>query len=417
MPEFKEVVQEKILSSELEVGMYVTELDRPWVETPFAFQGFMIRNQSLIQELQKFCKFVLIDIERSITTPRKKPGAVTSVSTAEPIKESVFRNPKGHLVYPDTVTPEKEIFAARRTHKNALELMQTLAATVRLGEKLNTKQIDKVVDEMVDSIIRNPDAFMWLRNIKEKDAYIYNHSVNVSALAIAFGRYLGLPKNDLKSLAAAGLLFDAGKTKLPDELLEKPTGLTDEELVLMRKHVQFSVELMREIPGLCPETVEAVQHHHERFDGSGYPEGLTDDKISIFGKIIGIADCYDAATSNRCYKVSLCHHAAINDLYQGRGAMFHADLVEQFIQCLGVYPTGSLVELTSCEVGIVIAENRLRRLRPKLMLLLQANKEPYDSSPICDLETKLKGNDGCPLEIRRSVEPDEFGINPKEFFI
>jgi len=295
--------------------------------------------------------------------------------------------------------------------------MRNVVATVRLGEKLNIKQVDKVVDEMVDSIVRNPDAFMWLRHIKEKDNYTYDHSVNVSALAIAFGRHLGLPREDLKSLAVAGLLFDVGKTKLPDELLEKPTTLTDEEWVLMKKHVQFSAELMWETPGISPAAIEAVEHHHERFDGSGYPAGLTDESISVFGKIIGIADCYDAATSERAYRASLSHHAAINDLYHGRDALFQTDLVEQFIQCLGVYPTGSLVELTSGEVGIVVAENRLRRLRPKLMLLLDMKKEPYDSNPICDLTTKLKDDTGRPLEIRRAVEPAEFGIDPGEFFI
>lgn len=417
MSEIKEVVQKRVSSGELEIGMYVTGLDRPWVETPFAFQGFMINDQELIQELRQYCKFVVIDVERSVDPPSRQPGAATPVSRSEPARISLIRNPVGHKVYPDRVPAEKEMPAARRTQKSAVELMQSLAAMVRQGKKFDVRQIDKVVDEMVDSIVRNPDAFMWLRHIKEKDTYTYNHSINVSALAIAFGRYLGLPKDDLKSLAVAGLLFDAGKTRLPKELLEKPASLTDDEMTLMKTHVQFSVELMRELPKVCPAAIEAVQQHHERFNGSGYPDGLSDEAISIFAKIIGIADCYDAATSDRYYRVSLTHHAAINDLYHGRNEMFQADLVEQFIQCLGVYPTGSLVELTSGEVGIVVAENRLRRLRPRLMLLLKPDKEPYRDYPVCDLAKILKDNTGVPLEIRRTVEPDEFGIDPKEFFL
>ena len=398
--------------------MYVSRLDRPWLETPFLFQGFEIRDQSEVAELQRHCRYVFIDIERGEPAKRYMDASkTTQAQRTERELERLCRVPTAQPVYPDLTSVEDELAPARVSHARACERIGSILDDVRSGRKLNVAAAEQAVNHMIESILRNPDAFMWLTKLKNKDSYAYAHSIDACALAITFGRHLGLPKTELKQVAVGTLLFDIGKMKLPEGLLEKPGRLTEEEFALMQEHVAHSVNLMADTKDISPTSIEVAYSHHERHNGSGYPRGLTSERTSVYGKIAAIVDCYDAITSDRPYSVAVSPHEAIRSLYQWRNIDFQEELVEQFIQCLGVYPTGTLVELNTGQVGIVLSQNRVRRLRPKVMLVLNADKHNYDIAPTIDLMLEDADRQGRILEISRSLDPGSFGIDPTAYFL
>ncbi len=292
-----------------------------------------------------------------------------------------------------------------------METVDSIFAQVSLGGALDVVKVKQSVDPMIDSISRNPDACIWLARMKQQDTYTYQHSVGASIWAVALGRQLGLPRPDLRSLAVGGLLFDIGKLRVNPQLLGATRSLTDEEFVELRSHVSLGVEMIRDSGLMNHDVLDMVTHHHERHDGSGYPGGLSGDNIPVFARIAAIVDCYDAITSHRSYARAIPPSAAIKKMYEWRDVEFQAELVEEFIQAVGIYPAGTLVELTSGEIAVVVAEYRTRRLRPKVMVLLDANKQPCMEVKVVDLLSEKLTQDGRPLEIRSSLEPEAYGID------
>lgn len=322
--------------------------------------------------------------------------------------------PKRDNVYKDTAAVEEELALAKEIQKQVSETVTGMMQQVQVGKTLKLAIIHNVVSSMMESILRNPDAFTWLTQLKSKDEYTYIHAIDSCALAMTFGRHLGLPRENLFNLGLGALLFDVGKMKLPEGLLTKPGQLSTEEMQVMKKHVGYGVEIVSKMQGTGMEVIDMVGTHHERFDGSGYPMGARGTGIPMFGRIAGILDCYDAMTSDRSYRKAVSPHHALRVLYSGCNTAFQEELVEQFIQCLGVYPTGSLVEMVSGEVGIVISQNRVRRLRPKIMLILDHAKVALQSFETVDLD---RDSVGKKLEIARSLDPGSYGIDPKEYYL
>lgn len=413
--EFTGVVERKVDSQYLKTGMYVSRLDRPWIETPFPFQGFYIRAVKDIQRLQRYCRFVYIDTERGAAAARYlRPDDDRAVAREV---RAICSNATIKSRYRKTESFESELQMAREQHSKLRHLVRNVMDDVRAGRKIGAVSVRHAVAGMIESILRNPDAFLWLARLKEADTYTYDHAIGCCTLAVAFGRHLGFSKADLMRLAVGTLLFDIGKMKLPQSLFSHSGPLSQREFELMKEHVGYSVELMQETKGMDPVAIDIAMHHHERHDGSGYPGGLSNGQIPVYGQIAGLVDCYDAITSDRPHQPALSPHAAVNKLYQWRNVDFQDALVEQFIQCLGVYPTGTIVELTNGQVGIVLVQNKIRRLRPKVMLVLDANKDRYDIAPTVDLMTENEDNDGAKLEIKGALSPGAYGIDPKEFYI
>ena len=408
-------MERKVDSQYLKTGMYVSRLDRPWIETPFPFQGFYIRAIKDIQRLRRYCRFVYIDTERGVPADRylKADDDRKVVRQVQAICAKTTASER----YQRTESFESELQMAREQHDKLGHLVRNVMDDVRAGRKIGALSVRQTVAGMIESILRNPDAFLWLARLKEADTYTYDHAIGCCTLAVALGRHLGFSKADLMRLAVGTLLFDIGKMKLPQALLSHPGALSSREFELVKQHVGYSVALMREAKGMDPMAIEVALHHHERHDGSGYPGGLSNGHIPVFGQIAGLVDCYDAITSDRPHQRALSPHAAVNQLYQWRNVDFQDALVEQFIQCLGVYPTGTLVELTSGQVGIVLVQNRVRRLRPKVMLVLDEDKNRYGIAPTVDLMTESEDNDGAKLEIQSALPPGAYGIDPKEFYI
>jgi HD-GYP domain-containing protein (c-di-GMP phosphodiesterase class II) len=288
---------------------------------------------------------------------------------------------------------------------------------VREGKKPNVAQLRDSVAEMESSIIRNPDAFMLLRSLQERDTYTYSHCIDSSVMAIAFARHLGLPKDQISDLGLGALLADVGKMRISPTLLTAARRLSGAELEQVRTHVAHSVNIMEELPGMSAPIISIASTHHERFDGSGYPNGLSGDQVPLMGYIAGLVDWFDALTSDRPYGNAESLQTVVQMLYQCRNASFPGELVERFIQMLGVYPVGTLVELSTGEVGIVIGQNRLRRLRPKVMLVLDSEKKPLHVNPVRDLLSETTAEDGSELTVLTSLSPGAYGISPQDYFL
>ena len=393
--------------SELKPGMYVSGLDRPWLEVPFPVQGFRIETAEDVLRIQKYCQYVYVDSTKSVLS-----SGITHKAPSRPrrTKEQIFEGRK-LKVYADSTTWTEEFPRAKAAVETLTGAVDSIFEQAVRGSVLDVVKVKQSVDPMIDSISRNPDACIWLARLKQQDTYTYQHSVGAAIWAVALGRQLGLPRPDLRSLAIGGLLFDIGKLRLNPELLGTPRSLTDAEFGELRGHVGLGVDMIRDSGLMNKDVLDMVAHHHERHDGSGYPNGLSGDAIPVFARIAAIVDCYDAITSHRSYSRAIPPSAAIKKLYEWRDLEFQGELVEEFIQAVGIYPAGTLVELSSGEVAVVVAEYRTRRLRPKVMVLLDANKEACLKVRMIDLMSEKTTADGRPLEITNSLEPEAYGID------
>ncbi len=406
------IIREKISISKLQIGMYVCELDRPWLETSYPLQGFFLETESDIEALLHFCKFVYIDVRRSAESELRQINDNLQPKFSKKDQQHIYR-----VKYQDCVTMEHEIPPASAQFKAMSINIENLINNLTKGKKLDLKKIKESTKQMVESVIRNPDAILWLMRLKQSDDYMYKHSLRCSILAIAFGRQLGLAKRQLNNLAIGAALMDIGKLKLPKTLINRPGKLLDDEFEMIQDHVRLGLEMISASGQDSKEIIDMVATHHERMNGKGYPNGLKGQDIPLFGRIAAIVDCYDAISSTRAYAAALSPGEAIKKLYEWRKIDFHPALVEVFIQALGIYPAGSLVELSTGEVGMVMSEYRSRRLHPKIMLILDQNKCLNKEFPTIDLYEATQTEDGKKINIQQSLEPGSYGIDPSELFL
>ncbi|RLA57997.1 MAG: HD-GYP domain-containing protein [Gammaproteobacteria bacterium] len=398
----------KIFSPDLETGMYVSSLDRPWLETPFSLQGFQLESEEDVLRLQEYCQYVYIDSSKSV----QDPAIIRRKVRNRPRKsnQQLFSN-RTLKTYKDGSDWGEEYPRAQVAVQALSEGIDEIFGRLAEGGSLDMVRAKKSVEPMIDSISRNPDACIWLARMKQEDQYTYQHSLGASIWAVALGRQLGLPKSDLRSLAIGGLLFDVGKLGVDPELLNTQQPLTDDEFQRVRDHVKLGVEMIEGSGLMNQDVIDMITYHHERHDGSGYPEGIRGDNIPVFARIAAIVDCYDAITSHRSYARAIPPSTAIKMLYEWKDIDFQGELVEEFIQAVGIYPAGTLVELSSGEVAVVVAEYRTRRLRPQVMVLLDANKQAMADIKTIDLLHQKETAGGEPLDIISSLEPDAYGID------
>ncbi len=397
--------KKQIPVEQLKPGMYVTELDRPWLGTPFVFQGFPITSAHQIDQLRQCCKSVVIDLERESSEDSHDRHGLTEASLLGPV------------VYAKVTSVEKELGAARAAYTALDKSIQEAFDKLREEGELDLDSLRGPVRSITRSIERNPDAMMLLCSLRRKSDSGYNRAITTLIHMITFGRFLQFPGERLLLLGLAGTLLNVGKIRLPDSILQKKGALTDEERALAKAHVMHSVELIRAAPRLSKSVEDVVIQHRERLDGSGYPQGLRGRQISVDGAIAGLVDRYCALTSVRPYAKQVASSTALNMLYKLRGTHFDELLVEKFIQCTGIYPVGSAVELNTGEIGIVIAQNLERRLRPRVMVILDAALTPIRPQVILDLDTEPKATPDEPYRIAGTLPLDSLPIDPKEFFL
>ena len=424
--------QVKVDIADLIIGMYVSGLDRPWSQTPFPLQGFYIRQADEIEQLRIYCKYVFIDVQRGKrpiavrhAVLEKRAGDVGSKFDARQRQQiSVTPLKLRHNFYGEPIPLRKENVAAEKLHVDIKANVGQIMSGIKAGAPIEMKKTSLLASQVVDSVVRNPDAFSWLARIRDKDEFTYGHIVRSAISAGVFGRHIGLDKKDMNMLVSAVLLKDVGKVRLPESLLlVDEAGRTDEQETQFRAFVDISVEILKSTPGVPPEVLHIVRSHCERFDGSGYPAGLMGDKIPFLAKVAGIVTVYDVATNPRSSKFPLAPSKAMAKLYDMRNIEFQEELVVQFIQALGIYPTGTLVELNTGDVAVVVEQTFARRLKPKVAVVIDANKNRLPTPRVVDLfedfSEKLRKAEKAgqpsssvkPIEITKDLEPGSFDID------
>jgi len=404
----------KISLEGLQVGMYVSKIDRPWMDIPIQLEGMLIKSNDDIDMIKTYCDYVYIDTSKGRTpspmywvfdNPQNHHNDVIDFGKNE---FTVLR--KEH--YSVSSSLEDEIHVAQDIYQSVNSKIGATFDSLKVDKKLDIELIQEAVISTVESVIRNPAAFKLVLELKKSDQYSYNHALGTSVWCAQFGRNLGLEKSHINDLAMGGLLLDIGKTQISEQLLNKAGQLKKDEIEVFRSHVDKSIRILVQTEEIPHAVMRMVATHHERFDGSGYPEGLNDKDIPIYGKIAGLADSFDAMTCIRPFQKRVhSPHEAISDLYNLRGKLFNPDLVEQFIQTVGVYPTGSLVELQSGEIGIVFSVNGLKRLRPTIMMILDKEKKPLDNFYQVNLSERED------MAIKRGLERGAYGINMDDLFL
>jgi putative nucleotidyltransferase with HDIG domain len=411
-------------------GMFVTELDRPWLGTPFLFQGFVIHTDAELEQLRTLCQHVYVlsedaraspairrPVNAAVTPPaiHVRPKNISEFAVTETSSRNISHSGQPPSRYTDLTPVEEELQQAVTFERDARETIYTILDDARLGRSVDTPRAKKVVGQMTESVIRNPDALVWLTHLKKKHEYTALHSLRVCVLALALGRHLGYDEEKLNILGLGALLHDIGKLHVPIEILDKPEALTREEFEIMKLHVPNGLKILENAEGVPAAALEVVGRHHERYSGSGYAFGLTGDDIGEFGLISAIVDTYDAITSDRSYHLSLSAADALKIIYEGRQKAYHPWLTEQFIQCMGIYPIGSIVEMSTGSIGVVITANRARRLRPRVALILSPDKNPYTPANVVDLMTETHDASGKAIEIKNMLPSGTFGINPTDY--
>lgn len=403
--------KKKIPVEELQIGMFVVELDRPWLETPFPFQGFAVVSQREIDALSKYCREVYIDIEQSIGADKRSRLSAGTAAQASSLTI------QGETVYQELAPVEQEMLRAREIYAECENVLRDTWAALKAGGELDADRLKRAVTSITGSISRNPDAMLLLAKLKQKGDYELKRALDTSVLMITFGRFLQLAPEQLDTLGLVGLLQDIGKIRIPEDILHKRGPLTAEEHETAKSHVVLSAEILRAAAGLPAQLTELVLLHHERHDGSGYPRGLSGSAIGLVGSIAAIVDCFSALTSTQPYAEQMSPSNALGLLYKERGRHYHEALVEQFVQCIGIYPVGSVVELNTGEIGIVIAQNRVRRLQPRVMVVLDKDWKPVQPQVLLDLLKEPRASDDEPYRIRRTIESSKLPLDPRDFFL
>ncbi len=387
----------------LELGMYVAQLDRPWLETPFALQGFYVQSPADIDSLAEYCDYVYVDPRRMKPVAPQPRHARTAQARRK--------------TYTDSVAMKDEFITIEVDYESANTTISKVFDRLKKGSPLDVVAVAKAINPLIDSVLRNRDALAALVRIKKKDDYTYSHCLSTAVWAAILGRQLGLDKTTLQPLALGAALTDVGKIDVSPELLAKPSRLNDDEMEVVRAHVDHSIRIVQKA-SVTPEVLSVIASHHERHDGSGYPKGLQGTAIPLLARIAGLADSYDAMITPRPYAEARSSFEAMQELADLKNVKFQGELVEQFMQAVGLFPTGSLVELNTGEVAIVVAQNPSRRLKPKVMVVLDSAKRRCANFQVIDL-LPLETAPGrtAPLWIAKELAPGSHGVDAEEFYL
>lgn len=361
--------------------MYIYDLNCKWLNHPFALKSFMVNDDPTLSKILAIgVEEVYIDTDQGadleVLTITPENSGASEIENSLSESSSLISNIISHL------SPAEEFNRAISIYSNANKMMLDMMNDIRLGKKITLKKCEPLAHEIVDSMYRFPSALLPITQLKKRDEYTCQHSVSVSALSVAFGRVLDLPLDEIRDIALGGLLHDIGKALVPKRILNKPEKLDGEEFHIMKSHVLHTSKLLRDVKGMSDITYNAAAQHHERFDGKGYPFGLSGNEISLGGQIISIADTYDAITSLRAYRKAMPPTEALKIVFDLSGKNFKSSLVQGFIKGIGIYPAGSLVRLETGNLGIVRKVTSDNVLKPVVQLI-------YDCQNKCPITPKM----------------------------
>ena len=413
------VRQQKIAAHDLEIGMFVSDLDRPWHQTPFPIQGFHVRSQADIQAVVSHCRWVMIDVDEGRASLSAGGAGFGSGSSLRGQGRETLNLPPLNIRQPvryQTEQPlEKEVKACQRLLADAERALQDTFVTLQSGKTPDTRPAEAVTRKMVASVVRQPNALLWLSRTRQFDDLVYRHALNTAVWALVCGRQLGLKEELLNHLGLGCLLSQVGKTTLPRELLRHEQQLSREDYQQYRSYVSRGVEMLAQ-SGLPRAVMTVVENHRERHNGSGFPQGIRGDRIPVLAKVAGIAEFFESLVAPREDHSPLTPARAVALLYDMRNIEFQEDLVETFIQAIGVYPTGSLVELSDGQRGVVVSHSPERRLWPRVMVMQDAEHKPLKSSRILDLARINEGRDASQvLKVLACLPSGTRGLDPSAY--
>ena len=397
--------KKKIPVGKLAKGMTVIELDRPWTDVPVMFQEVTIESEDEIELLQKYCQHVFID-HHSYKT-------IYAQQLLDKKRRPIYQKPN-LTPRQASVSLREEMPRAQKAFDKSHRHINTLMRDVQRDSKIDIEGSKELVSSCVDSILSDETAMFWLSKIKSKDEYTAEHCVRVGVLSIAFGKYLQLPRKELELLGLCGMLHDVGKMKVPQHILNKEGPLTEDEYKIVKEHTVLGYVFLRNHGGIDERVCTAAYNHHERMNGRGYPRKVAAELLSTYDRIIAIVDSYDAMISDRCYRKGMSPSRALSQLYKGQGDLYDERLIKLFIQMVGVYPVGSLVELNNGQVGVVLSVNENSKLEPVLELVTDSNKQRIKPRSI-DLTKHPKDEDGQPLRIVQTLADNEVEFDLESF--
>lgn len=401
----------KIGVRQLKVGMYVHDLSCHWMDHPFVRNRLMITSEDEIRKIiDAGIHELYIDTEKGLDVADAPTAEQAQKALEKELVDMAARQPAATM----RVSLAEEMNKARQIKNQAHQLVRTVMHDARLGKAIELDQVEPVVQNITESILRNPGALTGLLRIKNKDDYTFLHSVSVCTLLVAFCRSMGMDPALTRQAGLGGLLHDTGKALVPDEVLNKPGRLTDEEFEIIRKHPKDGYDILLKTPGVGDIPLDITLHHHERMDGSGYPDKLPGDRISTSAQMAAIVDVYDAITADRCYHKGMPAAEALRKIYEWSKFHFNPQLVQAFMRCVGIYPVGTLVLLESGRLGVVIEPHESNLLAPKVRVFFSAKSNTYIKPVDVDLSKPLGMGGGDKILSHES--PEKWRVDPMKFF-
>ena len=386
--------------------MYVHDLNCGWMDHPFLANRFAVKDEDTVRKIRgEGIRELYIDTGRGLDVVH----APTAEEVNREIRSKLDRIAEAEQPF-KSVPLQEELQRARALKQEANQITRDLLNDIRLGRQIELERVEPMLERMIDSVFRNQDALLPLLRLKDHDNYTFLHSVSVSALLVTFARGLGFGAQQIKEMALGGLLHDVGKAKVPDEILNKPAKLSDAEFAKMKSHVVQSIILLQHTPNICQTALEVAGQHHERYDGTGYPNRLKGEEISLHGQMGAIVDVYDALTSERVYKKGMPPTTALAKLYEWSKFHFHPDLVRSYIRSVGIYPSGSLVKLMSGRLAVVVEQNPDRSLQPRVRAIYHSLRQHFIAPEEIDL-----AHPNCQDEIVGHESYDTWGIDPRQW--
>jgi putative nucleotidyltransferase with HDIG domain len=375
----------------LEVGMFVESITKQAGGLKIKSRG-KITSQDAIEQLKKQgIKQVVVDLSKN------SKSLEPELDDLKPQKEKFL-------------SFEAEITTAAKLYEQGKRLQKDMFEQIVKNLHIDISVPKEFTASLVSSIRRNPDALMCMSKMREKDSYLLEHSLNVAILLANFASQLELENEQIQELALSGFLHDLGKINIPDKILHKPGRLSDDEMNVMRKHVEYGTDVLLEME-IPTSIVRTISEHHERLDGLGYPGQLKDDEISVYGRMIAIADTYDAITANRCYKEGMPSKKALQILLKDSPNKYDKELVLQFVKSVGIYPVGTLVKLDNEKVAMVLKQHPVESNKPQVKVFYSTRGNHY--LPPTDLNLAAPTNRVAILE---AVMANDYKIDFNKYF-
>ncbi|MAG76306.1 MAG: phosphohydrolase [Colwelliaceae bacterium] len=387
----------------LKPGMYVKSIS-------YQDKGFILKSEGYVLSIAKIMQLKDAGIKRVIIDPDKKK-AVEEVDKVMPNINSSPLSRLNKVRGKPEIPMEDELKQAQALYGSAKDLQSKILSNALTDKAVNAEEVRETTDAMVDSIFRNQDALACLSRLRSKSDYLMEHSLNCSILMAMFAKHLNFDRDVIEQLTLGAFLHDLGKVFIPSEILDKPGSLTPKEQSIVKTHVALGAKILEDTPHISHITMTCIKEHHERLDGSGYPKGLDDEDIGKYGRMMAIVDSYDAMTSDKCYKAAIHPTAAFKTLIQETNSAYDEALVEKFIQCLGVYPVGTLVQLNSGKIGLISELNREKPTSPIVKVFYNARLA--QAIPIEDIDLSQSN---YKEQIDKCIRPEEFNLNLLGFF-